>query len=214
MKKEKIILDIKPKKRLLFFILIIYFIGLTGIVFAENPEIFGHDTEEFNGFNWRGGIGELTYSNIQIHGGHSTSEIKDIIWFNETGAVLKQSAQCFGRLTITLKNETDTVTYESYGGAYLPNENIIYTIGTTQYLNGNLKNTFTQTKNSLKELQDNSGMFIFDSKKIKFCLIFWVTDLTQEKVIFNAYLFNCTDYANPNNWALLEKYLAEDSWRF
>ena len=114
------------KKRALIFILSIYAILIIGIALTEaiDPNIFGHNLQNFNGFHWNGPVGKLTYNTTALPGGHSTSEIEDVVWFDnnkdgikETGVILKNNALGYGYIIISIPS----ITYTIIGGAQISN---------------------------------------------------------------------------------------------
>jgi len=105
-KGEKI--EIAIKSKFWFFVILVYSILISGIVVAENYQIYGHDSEDFNGFCWAnsadcnptGKVGKLINRTAENEGGHSTSEIENVLWFKESvdssGIVLKDGAAASG----------------------------------------------------------------------------------------------------------------------
>jgi len=79
-------------KKYLILIFGLYLTIIFGIVFSEafNPYIFGHDSSEINGLTWPNGVvGRITFNSTPLQGSHSTSEIENIVWFDNGGIFLK-----------------------------------------------------------------------------------------------------------------------------
>jgi len=87
-------------KKFWIVISIAYIVLISSIVFAVDPSVYGHDSSKINGLTWNGNVGELTYNDSAFNGGHSTSELQDVVWFNENGQ----------QIGVILKNQSTSKT--------------------------------------------------------------------------------------------------------
>jgi len=95
-------IEINLGKKFWAIISIAYVILISGIVFAVDPSIYGHDSSEINGLTWNGNVGELTYNESAFNGGHSTSELQDVVWFGSEGIIIKNQTGAKITQTISL----------------------------------------------------------------------------------------------------------------
>jgi len=148
--KNKDFIEININKNFWFSVSAVYIILISGIVFAIDPSIYGHDSSEINGITWANNVGEITYSNTPLEGGHSTSELQDIVWFNESeyygtakrvGTILKQNSSSQASTIIEVSQDNGVkITYIVWGGTrYLNafNKAIDHTLWIDVYVNGN-----------------------------------------------------------------------------